>query len=377
MTTRLVLLPNLGAEDERPLFVVEPNLASGLARTWALLFDARATLDGGLPRERPPWLDDDDAALPFLSDLDGLVPWLSTREAESRARTLDLPFAGAASDVTRRVSDKEWALAVARELQLLPPTLHDALSAFSPDQLSAADARALVDERLERWPASLRESFTLKPRFGSSGRGRVKGRGGRLDDAGAAGLPRLARRGGAVLEPWLSRHEDLSAQLFVDDDGRAHLLGTTRQLTTPSGVWLGNVTLLDDRGALRSGSSHDDALRRAALLVGARAAREGFRGPLGLDAFTYLDADGQLAWRPLVEVNARFSMGHVTLGLARRAERAGHLRPRQACAFRGRVDDRAPPQATRLALPHGALDVSSDYASLASTLPAGGSPKRR
>lgn len=377
MKARRCLHPNLGAEDERPLSVVDAALAQSLARTWALLFED-VEIDGVDTLERPAWLAGaETATLPFLEGARGLMPWLSTSDAEARAKALGLPYAAGPSALTRLVSDKAWALSVARELSLLPSALASTLHAFSPDELSSRDARALIDERLSTWPDSLRGNFTLKPRFGSSGRGRVKGRGGRLDDAGAAALSRLARRGGAVLEPWLQRVEDLSAQLLIDESGHVHLLGTTRQLMTPSGVWLGNVTVLDDDGALLSGSAHEEELQRAVLLVGERVAREGFRGPLGLDAFSYREPDGGLSFRALVELNPRFTMGLVTLGLARRAARAGRLLPSQVCAFQARATGAAPSGVERLPLPQGALDVAADYSALSVTLPAGGNPKRR
>lgn len=383
MSARLWLHPNLGAEDERPLSVVDPALAGSLARTWALLFASDAVLDGAeaVAPERPTWMSrEDEPAFAFLEGVRGFLPWLSTSDAEARASALGLPYAACPSGVARRVSDKAWALEAARELALLPPELEEVLCALAPEELSAPDARARVDERLSRWPASLRESFTLKPRFGSSGRGRVKGRGGRLDDAGAAALPRLSRRGGAVLEPWLARVEDLSAQAFVDESGRAHFLGSTRQVMTPAGVWLGNLTHLEDDGTLRAGSSHDDALERAVLLVAERAAHEGFRGSLGLDAFLYRTAEGEVRWRPVVEVNARFTMGLVTLGLARRAERAGWLRRGRACAFHARARGPSPLDVERLPLPQGALDVARQdaaYEALSAALLTGGSPKAR
>ncbi len=376
MSGRLVLEPNLGAEDGRPLASVDAALADGLARTWALLFEERAELPPGSAAARPAWLRDGLAAFPFLSDVTGLVPWLSTAAARERARELRLRFAAPSPELSARIGDKGWALETARALGLLPAPLLDVSSLFEGGELERPDARARVDERLASWPVALRESFTLKPRWGSSGRGRVKGRSGRLDDAGAAGLARLARRGGAVLEPWLQRSEDLSAQLLIRADGAVELLGTTRQLTSPSGVWLGNVVLLDEDGVVHSGSARDGELRRAARLVGERAADEGFRGPLGIDAFVYSTHAGA-ELRPLVEVNARFTMGLVSVGLARRAQAAGLLEAGVVCCFRARLDNDASPAPRTLELPVGGLQLGGDYAEVCARPSTRGRPKRR
>lgn len=381
MRERLVLFPNLGAEDERPLSVVAPDFAAALASTWACLFDGRAELTGA--RARPSWMSDDDAAFPFLSGAEGLVPWLSTTTTQGLADELGLAHTAPLPVVARTVGDKAWALHVAREERLLPPPLHEVLTAFEPSDLDGPRSRAVVDERLASWPASLSESFTLKPRFGSSGRGRVKGRGGRLDDDGARALPRLAQRGGAILEPWLQRSEDLSAQLFLDDSGAVSLLGTTRQRVSASGVWQGNALVLEENGAVHSGSSFDDEVRAAALVVGKRAAAAGFRGCLGIDAFAYRGGDGAALLRPLVEVNARFTMGIVALGLARRAAIAGELHAGEVCCYRpAPVDIDLPARVRALECPAGALYLAASYEALGGVLlggtaPTGGKPKRR
>ena len=50
----------------------------------------------------------------------------------------------------------------------------------------------------------------------------------------------MARAGGAILEPWLERLADLSAQLHIGQDGAVTLLGTLEIVSTPSGVPLGH-----------------------------------------------------------------------------------------------------------------------------------------
>lgn len=71
--------------------------------------------------------------------------------------------------------------------------------------------------------------------------------------------------------------------------------------------------------------------------MGLAASEAGYRGPCGLDAFVYRDAAGQEAFRPVVELNARFTVGQVALAELRRTmpllrERLG-LAPGVLCAF--------------------------------------------
>lgn len=377
MSRRVLLAPNFGAEEDRLLSGVAPALSSALASTWATLFSEPLEVLGGATAELP-WRKSKAAAFPFLHDVAGLVPWLSTRDMEERARALGLPVWGPPPAAAAIVGDKGWALEVAQQSGLVPDALAVCLTAFSPEELTAPDARARIDGRLSSWPAWARTHFVLKPRRGSSGRGRVPGRDGRLDDAGARALPRLARRGGALLEPWLDRSEDLSAQLFVDEQGRVSVVGLTRQLASRSGVWAGNAVHLDEGGRVSSGSPFDDELLQAALVIGERARLEGFRGPLGVDAFAYRIQGGPAVLRPVVEVNARFTMGMITVGLARRALEAGLVAPEQRCCWRPHVAEASPTTSVRsLPLPAGALFLADDDAALAPYLETGGNPKRR
>lgn len=373
-----MLAPNFGAEEDRLLSVVAPAFSSALSSTWAALFKEPVEVLGGAPAKLP-WRESEAAAFPFLDDADGLVPWLSTRDLEERAQALGLPVWGPSPAAAAVVGDKGWALAIARRSGLVPEPLALCLTAFSPEELSAPDARARIDDRLSSWPAWARANFVLKPRRGSSGRGRVPGRDGRLDDAGARALPRLARRGGALLEPWLDRSEDLSAQLFVDEQGRVSVVGLTRQLASRSGVWAGNAVQLGEGGRLSSGSPFDDELLHAALVIGARAADEGFRGPLGVDAFAYRAEGAQAVFRPIVEVNARFTMGMITVGLARRALEAGLVAPGQGCCWRPHETGAAMTTTSvrSLPLPAGTLFIAEDDAALAPYLETAGNPKRR
>jgi hypothetical protein len=97
-------------------------------------------------------------------------------------------------------------------------------------------------------------------------------------------------------------------------------------LCTDAGGYRGHCGEIDSRGRVFSGHPRDEALREAAAAIAARAAEHGLFGPCGIDAFTWLEpgpgdeaGDATERLRPVVELNARPTMGLVTLGLVRRA----------------------------------------------------------
>jgi len=304
----IALLPNFGAEEGDEGAIGHRADLQVAALLWRELFPADARLIGVESEE--PRRFGPGAAFPWIPT-EGGVPWLSTAKAERRLSRMGLGLAGPDPAVVGVVHDKAFALRAARSLGLCP--LGDTVRIFDPDELDALPAA------LAALPAG---EWAVKPRFGSSGRGRIPIHGGVTPVLGNA-CARLARRGGAVLEPWLDRVLDLSVQLHVGEE--VELLGSTRQVLSPSGIYVGNRCVVDGSGLPRAGTRWDDALEAAGLRIGAAAAAAGFRGPCGIDAFVYRDRSGAEVLRPVVELNARYTMGTVALGILRRLAEMGEL----------------------------------------------------
>jgi hypothetical protein len=335
MTRDRRLIPNLGAEeggDWRAHRSV-PSVRCA-ARLWRGLFGPaarwldEAASDGALAW--PPALGATPGA-PVFEWLDApgdATAWLNTDEAKRTASAAGRSLSGAPPAAVRRVHDKAFAHREALAAGLVPAPLRDAVHVLDPAVLrDEAEALRCIEAIVAAWPPRLGRRFTLKPRFGSSGRGRVAGAGGRADTPELRGaLTRLADRGGAVLEPWLPRRADLSAHLYVEEAGGLLLLGSTEQVVTPSGVPVGHRGLVDARGRVSSGTVYDEALREAAAAIGTAAGTQGFFGPCGVDAFAFDDGGGTPELRPVVEFNARFTTGLVALGWVRHA--LGTLRAR-------------------------------------------------
>jgi hypothetical protein len=325
------LFANLGAEegDGWTRMAAHPRVRT-VARLWAALFASDARLVGPHAPSAPRLAAElaCTAAEPALEAcaIDGsLVAWLATPEALSLARAEALTFAGADPAIVRRVHDKVFAWRAAEASGLVPDPLAGSAFALTADELVDADtARGRIESAVTAWPEALRARFTLKPRIGTSGRGRCPGRDGRVDAARfATSLARLRAAGGVLVEPWLERTLDLSAQLHVAGEDDVRVLGTLRQVLTAQGGPVGHAGRSAPDGSVDSDTRFDAELRAAARTLALAAAREGFRGVCGVDAFVFRTSDGSERLRPIVELNARFTAGSVALGQLARARRAG------------------------------------------------------
>ncbi len=222
MTADALLIPNFGAEEGAgwgaPAYRPTDETPTGMqpareivqrtaTRLWQSLFasgsrclgESETAADAFWPKDfgiRNPlpvfsWLDVPDNA----------VAWLNTPAALQFAREADRRLLGAPPDVVRKVHDKAFAHCVAVAEQMLPADLEPCIAVLEPEPLRDPD-RAIreIDEKLAGWPAWTAGRFTLKPRFGTSGRGRVAGHAGRVAEV-SGGFSRLAESGGAMLEP--------------------------------------------------------------------------------------------------------------------------------------------------------------------------------
>ena len=169
--------------------------------------------------------------------------------------------------------------------------------------------------------------LVIKAALGSAGRGmtRVLSE----DDLPLAGawLARtLARQGAVVIEPWLERILDLSVQIAIAADGAVRVDGVTRFETDLRGQYLGTLLgnplhgLDEDLRMAIIGPGRGwrmfEHLGEAARFVGSALYRLGHQGPAGMDALVYRDPVG-VRLKPIVEVNPRYTMGHLALRLGR------------------------------------------------------------
>src|SRR5690606_13121595 len=204
--TEMIVLPNLGAEEGLEPSALPPALDDAV-RVFAWLFgkDVRI-LDWEGEIAWPEALGPAPGG-PLLSELEGdAFAWLATAEAQERLRAAGGHPRLPPPSVVRAVHDKAFAQRAALQSGRLPDYLRGLIEVLEPDEIDPA----VVEAKVRSLPPWVGRDWMLKPRWGSSGRGRVR----RLQDVRGS-TDRLRRLGGAVFEPWLRRVEDLSALLLL------------------------------------------------------------------------------------------------------------------------------------------------------------------
>ena len=169
------------------------------------------------------------------------------------------------------------------------------------------------------------KTAVVKANFGIAGRSMARFAPG---DSLTTLQPLLQNPGGVVVEPWLDRVADFSAQYECEPNQPPRLKGLVRLHCEPSGrftacVASGTFTRLLPSEVARflneQGSQWLKQLYTTEIPAALQQSLAGsrFRGALGIDAFFYREADGALRLKPIVEINPRYTMGRTTLELLR------------------------------------------------------------
>lgn len=172
----------------------------------------------------------------------------------------------------------------------------------------------------------------IKAPFAASGRSSLHLMGSRLTASETGWVKRvLEKQGVVIVEPWLCRVADLSVQIMVSTaTSESRVVGVTRFLTDARGRYVGHI-LGRTRGFRAFGPedqrqihAQDFAaqLEAKALQVLEALSKEGYAGPAGIDALLYRETNGALKLRPIVEVNPRYTMGRIALGIGKRVHAA-------------------------------------------------------
>lgn len=256
--------------------------------------DFEERLAGRSTRLKPSFLKKLAARFLFLGTAEDTLEGDFELPAAFRARFPDLPRVAKDAagerlewapseppELMRRLNAKPFAYEVAKRIGLaMPGTL-----CRSVEEVAAS----LPDGR-----------WVVKRPFGHGALGHFLGAGSALPPNAPGSIAKaLATGEPVVLEPWVEREQDWSVQLEVGESVR--VLAVTELITTPQGAYVGN----------RIGVPGPSG--EAAIKVGEILRAEGYRGPAGIDAYT---SGGVL--RPLVEINARHTMGRIALEVARR-----------------------------------------------------------
>ncbi len=129
-----------------------------------------------------------------------------------------------------------------------------------------------------------------------------------------------------VVEPWHERVFDFSVHYEVEPK-EVRLVGFVRLHNDARGQFLASEVaprlthgLEIDCVRFLHGPESDryrHLFERVGAHVGTILGEEGYRGPVGVDAYVARDASGRLFLKPVVEVNPRYTMGRLALAFSR------------------------------------------------------------
>jgi len=269
-----------------------------------------------VPTHGGPW-----RACPF-----GWSPDIARRlsNAQQRGAMIDAHNEGALAEFVH-------VAAAANRKSIAVEVLADWLRASSDARLSCASTIGTVhtsaDDAMARVRAVRRDvgSCVVKTDRGSGGRGALRVHEGVGDDVIARWLQhRLHHHSNVVVEPWLHRRADISALATVDHEGRMNRVGVSRFVSDRQGQYRGAMIRGQGVDPLagddpRAAADHairslgvawihevmEESLRRSSAALAAL----GYMGPFGVDAFIHDGPDGAPQLRPIVEINARWTMG--------------------------------------------------------------------
>ena len=155
--------------------------------------------------------------------------------------------------------------------------------------------------------------WVVKAEFGMSGRERILGCGEPMPADSNWVAKRIASDGVVFLEPWVERLDEVGIQIEVPQTGLPQLVGLVPMLVDERGQYAGSWFASPDLDA-----SNWERAVEVALDAAQRLQELGYFGPLGIDAMRYRETDGTMRLRPLQDVNARWTMGRLSLGWRRR-----------------------------------------------------------
>ena len=169
-----------------------------------------------------------------------------------------------------------------------------------------------VQQRIKQFDPASR--WVIKAEFGMSGRERIVGSGIPGDSQSRWIQKRLEDDGILFFEPWVDRVSEVGIQIEIPQSGAPVLVGVVPLMSDERGQYSGSEFAPK---AADSILATWDAAITISLQAASRAQQLGYFGPIGIDAMQYRDHEGVTRFRPLQDINARWTMGRLSLGWRR------------------------------------------------------------
>lgn len=170
---------------------------------------------------------------------------------------------------------------------------------------ATADTFEELGERVARGCPGPGDKWVIKSPFGFAARERVLGRGPSLDGPQAKWCQRrLEKSERLIFQPWLEVSREYGVVMEIAPAGTPRIHGISDLQTNGAGTGKGYIL------GRPPSSKRQAELERVAGIVSERLFKEGYYGPVGIDA---LEHSGGL--HRLLEINARYTMGFVAVAV--------------------------------------------------------------
>ena len=221
------------------------------------------------------------------------TPWGWTPTSKAKGIATGAAVLNPDIDVVRMVNSKIWSFRL--ECEMGTAILGSCVvSTF--DQIEDSVARACPGPQ-DKW--------VIKSPFGFAARDRVLGRGPIMAHAQAQWVKRrLGMNENLIFQPWLEVEREYGIVMELEKNGAFRILGVSDLKTNGAGTGIGYYLRRSIAPVRRR------TLESVAETVAERLTNAGYFGPVGIDA---LEHSGGLL--PLLEVNARYTMGFVALAV--------------------------------------------------------------
>lgn len=176
-------------------------------------------------------------------------------------------------------------------------------------------------EDLTSWWYSFKTPKVLKTLYGSSGRGHHIS----YDNDFLKARAFFKRNPTLIAQPWVERVLDFSTQWVIQEDGSSSYLGSTLCKNTSRGIYLTSTVGPDELLFKDNIDFLKEHLMFAKKAIEQLAALS-FFGNVGFDAFIYIHpSTKKMQLFPVVEINARKTMGWTALQIAKKLSRCDPL----------------------------------------------------
>jgi hypothetical protein len=275
-----------------------------------------------------PWSKDAASCKAALADrkISSIQPWGHCPATEA--------ITGQSVAGLRPLFSKAWSISLMGKISDQADDAYDAR--LAPLNLYGIECRSKADlfheiQKIHQqgFPA------VIKAPFGASGRNMIRCR---INETLIPQYDRwidhtLAGQGSLIVEPWLEKICDLSTLFNILPDGDVSFVGISRFMTTANGQYcghlIGNIFVgvpADLPRQFQAPTDSDQHFKQLLRDIGVAACQrlyaEGYSGPAGIDALIYQSPEAGVSptyrVKPIVEVNSRYTMGHVALALSRR-----------------------------------------------------------